>query len=109
MKRTPLKRKKRISPISAARRLENEVRRGVVEELSRKRGHICEAKCARDCYRISTDAHEKLTRARGGSITDEDNILLVCRPCHEWIHANPAEATEAGFLIPSSRATSRSR
>jgi len=50
------------------------------------------------CGRFPDDIHEPLSRARGGSILDPDNALAVCRYCHNWIHANPAMATESGLL-----------
>lgn len=46
----------------------------------------------------STQVHEKLTRARGGDITDKANCVAVCRACHMWIHDHPAAATEEGWL-----------
>jgi hypothetical protein len=27
------------------------------------------------------------------------NLLHVCRSCHEWVHANPAVARDAGWLL----------
>jgi predicted metal-binding protein len=42
------------------------------------------------------DMHEILSRARGGSITDPDNILLVCRSCHRWVTENPWAAEDLG-------------
>ncbi len=50
------------------------------------------------CRQHSTDIHEPLTRARGGSITDPANTIAVCRRCHDWIHANPAAAQDLGLL-----------
>ena len=46
----------------------------------------------------SSQVHEKLTRARGGDITDKENCVALCRACHNWIHDHPAEATEEGWL-----------
>lgn len=46
----------------------------------------------------STQVHEKLTRARGGDITDKENCVALCRDCHGWIHDHPAAATEEGWL-----------
>jgi hypothetical protein len=51
------------------------------------------------CWRASVDVHEKLTRARGGDILDEDNVLAICREHHDWVHANPKAATELGLLL----------
>lgn len=47
----------------------------------------------------ATDVHEKLRRSAGGSITDDANVLALCRPCHEWVHANPADAIAKGLLL----------
>lgn len=49
----------------------------------------------------SQDAHEIVTRARGGSILDPNNILALCRPCHEWIGNHPKDAQECGLIAPS--------
>jgi hypothetical protein len=51
------------------------------------------------CNRIADDAHEPLTRARGGSITDPDNVRAICRPHHrELTDEEPEWAYELGFL-----------
>ena len=50
------------------------------------------------CQGRSVDCHEILSRARGGSILDDSNILCVCRACHTWITDHPAEATKLGLL-----------
>lgn len=51
------------------------------------------------CNRIADDAHEPLTRARGGSITDPDNVKAVCRPHHDEItFEEPEWAYDLGFL-----------
>lgn len=44
------------------------------------------------------DFHEVLTRARGGSITDPENILMVCRRHHDWITENPAASLSLGLV-----------
>ena len=92
MKRT------QIRPVSARRRRANVERRRVVAELMLTRGPLCQAQIAAVCINIAVDAHEVLTRARGGSITDPANILLVCRTCHRWIGDNPDAATERGLI-----------
>lgn len=54
------------------------------------------------CTRRATDPHEPLTRARGGSVIDLDNITLICRQHHNEIHdKEPAWAYDLGFLINS--------
>ena len=118
MKRSgPLKRKTPLRSVSAKRQKLQVERRKLVQEQLAVRPQ-CEAgepiymhyissfgqEFARErrrtdrCQGRATDIHEPLTRARGGSIVDVDNTLAVCRRCHDWIHDNPAIATELGLL-----------
>ena len=50
------------------------------------------------CQRAAVEVHEPLTRARGGRTDDPLNAYATCRACHDWAHANPAEATVLGLL-----------
>ena len=59
---------------------------------------LAESNCQR-CGGRSEVVHEKLTRARGGSITDPDNCVVLCNPCHAWVHAHPRQAAEDGWLL----------
>lgn len=54
--------------------------------------------CERCQKAYATDLHEIKTRARGGSILDESNICVLCRPCHSYITTHPAEALEQGWM-----------
>lgn len=54
--------------------------------------------CAR-CGRRADDAHELLSRARGGSIVDPANIAPLCRQDHRWVTENPAEAAAEGWVL----------
>lgn len=51
-----------------------------------------------DCTSVATDPHEPLTRGRGGSITDPNNIVGLCRHHHDAIHSEPPWAYELGLL-----------
>jgi signal recognition particle subunit SEC65 len=53
------------------------------------------------CIERAVDVHEIKTRARGGSIVDPANLLLACRPHHDWAHGHPREAAELGLLAHS--------
>jgi hypothetical protein len=57
------------------------------------------------CPRLADDIHEPLTRARGGSITDPDNQVPLCRPCHDEVTFRPESelgwAYEIGLLVHS--------
>lgn len=45
----------------------------------------------------SQDIHELVRRSQGGSILDEDNLLAVCRKCHDRIGRYPQLAFDLGL------------
>lgn len=98
MKRTPIKRKTRIRRRSDKKQRKDEVRREVLEQLVAERGDLCQARVLSVCQTFASDGHEILSRGRGGDPADPDNVLLVCRKCHDWIHAHPREALAKGLL-----------
>lgn len=53
------------------------------------------------CADEAVDQDERLTRGRGGSAVDPDNIVLLCRWHHDWKHGHPLEARAMG-LMPNS-------
>ena len=78
-RRTPLR------AVSLKRQAENRLRRKVVVELFPER-----PMCAKPgCVRFADDVHEPLTRARGGSITDPENMAPLCRECHDKVTFKP--------------------
>lgn len=90
---TPMRRFTRLRPVSLRRAAENRERHRVLARLGEERGPLCQ----RGCGRPWMDGHELLSRARGGSITDGDNIALLCRTCHDWVTTHPAEAAAEGW------------
>lgn len=91
-----------VKPVSDKRRKAMEVRRGVVRELMRlhpwcQAGVLCGGRAR------SVDVHERLSRARGGSITDPDHghMVTVCRACHDWVTTHPADAERLRLALPS--------
>ena len=106
MKRSPitrtagLKRSGGISPVSQKRTAENRERKKTRVEVLERCGNLCEARLS-ICTRTVDDLHEIKTRARGGSITDPDNCLGLCRSCHTFITDNPQFALDNGFIVPS--------
>lgn len=54
--------------------------------------------CERCHAARSTEVHEIKSRARGGSILDEENLAALCHTCHAWITTHPADATSEGWL-----------
>lgn len=89
MKRSPIRR------VSRKRAAENRQRRQVIAAAFPERPP-CRVP---DCARWADDAHETLTRARGGSITDIDNIVPLCRPHHDEItFTEPSWAYDLGLL-----------
>jgi hypothetical protein len=101
----PLRRKKRMNRVSGRRRAENRQRRTMVTRLYGDDRPLCAVWELRQpdwCARWADDAHEPLSRARGGSITDPENHAPLCRPCHTLItDEEPDWAYEAGLLVHS--------
>lgn len=78
---------------------EQRKRRPFLLQLERERGPLCEAqgKASPTCQGFWSDGHELVRRSQGGDPLDPDNVILVCRMCHDWIGANPALAIEHGL------------
>lgn len=51
------------------------------------------------CNRFADDAHELLSRARGGSITDPANVVPLCRSHHDHVTQHPVEAEALGLSL----------
>ena len=90
----------RINPVSKKRQQVNVLRRAFVKEILDERTR-CEAQIPDVCSHWATDVHEIMTRARGGSILDPDNVLALCRRCHTFITDNPSFSQENGFTVHS--------
>ena len=70
--------------------------------VAMRSGGWCEAhtpSCAPGRHE-GTQAHHRLMRSQGGT-HDPENGLWVCSPGHLYIHAQPAESYEKGWLLRS--------
>ena len=71
----------------------------IVDERSDRR---CE-RCGHP-VQVGGSHHHRLLRSRGGGNSPQ-NIVFLCGSgttgCHGWAHANPASATEQGWMLPS--------
>ena len=114
VRRTPLKRgapltaatppnppgvgSRRSTPLRARsakrERLYRQIRRPLVAALAAE-PQICPVPW---CTRVADSPHEPLTRARGGSITDPDNVVMVCHPHNEELTEEPSWGYELGLL-----------
>lgn len=57
----------------------------------------CEARAAPGCTGQYEHAHHRVLRSQGGA--DEPfNLIGVCHVCHDFIHANPAEALKRDLI-----------
>ena len=48
------------------------------------------------CRDIATEIHHRAGRI-GRNLTDKNNFLAVCKPCHALIHSEPKLALEKGW------------
>jgi hypothetical protein len=105
-----LARRGRIKPVSDKRRAENRDRAEMVRTKFPDRQQLCvvyvlsqhrpevPAEVIAQCRRWADDVHEPLTRARGGSITDPENAVPPCRPCHDALGLEPQWGYDLGLL-----------
>ena len=72
----------RIKPISKKRRAQQAKERLIKRELYDLCGGLCEwCKC-----NAVAEGHEIIFRSAGGDPTDEFNIIMFCRGCHQQAH-----------------------
>jgi hypothetical protein len=91
----PAARRKPLPQVSRKRAREIRVRRAMLQALFPDLA-LCEVPF---CNEVATDPHEPLTRARGGSVVDPDNVKRICRGHHREIHeTEPDWAYDLGFL-----------
>lgn len=110
IKRTPLRRSGKPIPARSQRReaIAGE-RREFVERILRRR-QWCEAHAvllelalvAGPLRAESVDVHELVRRSQGSPIVPsqglaDDDVLAVCRCCHDWITTHPADAVSLGL------------
>jgi hypothetical protein len=88
---------------SKKRQTENRVRKRVMLETFGRYprcagcGPLAELGIETGCNGWADDAHEILSRARGGSITDPANVIPLGRRCHDYVTTHPREAEAAGL------------
>lgn len=54
--------------------------------------------CGR-CGCPGTEIQHRMRRREGGH--SPSNLALMCNTCHRWAHANPEEARQAGWVVPT--------
>jgi hypothetical protein len=84
------------NPMSNRKRAEIAARNILRLQLLKERGPWCQAHTT-VCRGAWIEMHELLARSQGGDPLDHDNILCICRACHEWIHRYPKQALELGL------------
>lgn len=87
--RLPAASSKRKKAMSARKKMLAEFYTGICEGAKR----VPDVRCGGPL-----DPHEPLTRARGGSITEPENLMWICRNHHDWAHAHPLQAHKVGLL-----------
>lgn len=112
LKRTPIKRSTKPITRKAIRAkvsdYEREFQAVRLQVLERAKGR-CEfeevtlaftgiRRALKGCSGRADHVHHRKPRSRGGS-NSLANCCALCWRCHEYIHANPAKATELGLML----------
>lgn len=59
----------------------------------------------RRCGHAGTEVHHRRPKGLGGTSVNPHTMprmVLLCTPCHQWVHAHPALAYPTGLLIRQS-------
>jgi hypothetical protein len=107
-RKTPLKRKKRLNPISKSkhRREARFIPKAVRKEVEERSQWQCEFVSEKQlgavmlklrCQNPANDLHHLLPKGRGGKNT-VCNLMHLCREHHRIAHDNPKEAKRLGIL-----------
>jgi 5-methylcytosine-specific restriction endonuclease McrA len=89
-----MKRRKPLRPRSERRiAFEEELDARTPALIARSRG-ICEL-CG---WGVAIHRHHRMRRSQGGT-NDLENLLHLCRACHDTVHAYPALSYDRGWLL----------
>lgn len=98
MKRSSLTRRTRLKPVSDRRRKRDVAYPSSRQAVYERADGMCEARYAGDCAGGGHQVHHLAGRV-GKDPHRLSNLLLVCRACHEMIHAWPEEAYRLGLMV----------
>lgn len=87
--------KTQIKKISSKKKKLDEVY-SKLRKIQLEKNPRCQINTAK-CTSTSTEIHHAAYRT-GDNFLGIDTWFATCRACHEWVHANPKEARELGFL-----------
>ena len=94
-------RRTRLKHQSAARRVEQAIRRSLAEQLGRP---PCTIRILNVCTGQAEAFHELVGAGQGGSRVDRRNIAPACNRCNQTIEDRPAEAYREGWKVRRSDA-----
>ena len=94
---TSLPRRTRIRPQSAKRRGKGEQYRQAKDAVRQRAADMCELGTL-VCTRRGIEPHHLKGRV-GDLLCDVNWMRWTCRPCHDYVEHNRAEAYERGWLV----------
>ena len=94
---TSLPRRTRIRPQSAKRRAKGEQYRQAKDAVRQRAADMCELGTL-VCTRRGIEPHHLKGRV-GDLLCDVNWMRWTCRPCHDYVEHNRAEAYERGWLV----------
>lgn len=62
--------------------------------------------CCVRCLGEPSDVHHRMVKGMGGTGDERrgfgpENLVALCRRCHDYVHAHPEESYTLGFLVHS--------
>lgn len=89
---------KQINKVSAKRQIQEDVYYKVIRPNYLKDNPWC-VRCTDNNIKTPADQIHHKNGREGERLNDTDFFQSSCDECHKWIHANPMEAREKGYLI----------
>lgn len=94
-----LTRRKALTRKTPMRRMSAKRAKELREYGSRRKLFLVTRPVCQKCHgNASTDIHHTKGREHK-KLNEEAYWVGLCRPCHDWIHANPYEARKRGWLV----------
>ena len=98
MKRSQISRKTPMKQVGRRVRRERTAMAKAYQTVDERALGQCEARVDSVCIGRGSDHHHIGPRSTHPHLrTDPTNLLLVCRPCHDWIGDHPTDAAELGL------------
>lgn len=95
-RKVPLNSKRAVRPKSPKRRSEAQELARICERIIEHPSAVCQVD---GCGKRPHDPHHRREMGMGGAYANPENVMAVCRPHHDQIHAETDWSRAQGYLV----------